>query len=178
MAELSTLARPYARAAFEYALQTEQLQQWSENLMTAAAITRQSAVSAMLTNPGLTATQKAQALIDLVGDSLPEAMGNFLRILAENRRLQLMPQISQLFEIFKANREKAIDVSVESASELDDAQKAKLTEALGKKLQRTVNMQVSVNKSLLGGLVVRAGDTVIDGSIRGRLAKLAESLNS
>ena len=99
-------------------------------------------------------------------------------ILSENRRLTLLPQISQQFEIMKANREKAIDVEVTSAQTLDAAQQQMLTEALSKKLERKVNMQVSLDKSLLGGAVIRAGDTVIDGSIRGRLTKLAETLNS
>jgi F-type H+-transporting ATPase subunit delta len=99
-------------------------------------------------------------------------------ILSENRRLTLLPQISQQFEIMKANREKAIDVEVTSAQTLDAAQQQMLTEALSEKLERKVNMQVSLDKSLLGGAVIRAGDTVIDGSIRGRLTKLAETLNS
>lgn len=178
MAELSTLARPYAKAAFEYALAANALTGWSDGLATAAVVAQQDEVDAVLESPNLTAEQKAQSLIDLVGDSLNSAMQNFLRILAENRRLALLPQISQQFEMFKAEREKSVDVEVASASELDEAQTAKLQQALSNKLQRSVNMQVSVDKNLLGGLVVRAGDTVIDGSIRGRLAKLAESLHS
>ena len=98
--------------------------------------------------------------------------------MSENRRLTLLPQISYQFEIMKANREKAVDVDVVSAQPLDAEQQKMLSEALSIKLQRKVNMQVSLDKSLLGGAVIRAGDTVIDGSIRGRLTKLAESLNS
>jgi F-type H+-transporting ATPase subunit delta len=90
----------------------------------------------------------------------------------------LLPQISHQFEIMKANREKAVDVDVVSAQPLDAEQQKMLSEALSIKLQRKVNMQVSLDNSLLGGAVIRAGDTVIDGSIRGRLTKLAESLNS
>jgi F-type H+-transporting ATPase subunit delta len=103
---------------------------------------------------------------------------NFISILSENRRLQLLPQISHQFEIMKANREKAVDVDLVAAHEMDAEQQQKLSDALRRKLERKVNMQVSLDKSLLGGAVIRAGDTVIDGSIRGRLTKLAESLNS
>jgi F-type H+-transporting ATPase subunit delta len=103
---------------------------------------------------------------------------NFISILSENRRLQLLPQISHQFEIMKANREKAVDVDLIAAHEMDAEQQQKLSDALSAKLERKVNMQVSLDKSLLGGAVIRAGDTVIDGSIRGRLTKLAESLNS
>jgi len=102
----------------------------------------------------------------------------FVQVLAENRRLQLLPQIYQQFEVLKANREKTVEVSVVTASEISTEQQDKLASALSKKLEREVNMQVSIDGSLIGGVVIRAGDTVIDGSIRGRLAKLAEVLNS
>jgi len=178
MAELSTLARPYAKAAFEYAIAANAITAWSQGLATTAAVAQQPVVDAALESPNLTADQKAQALIDLIGDSLNGAMQNFLHILAENRRLPLLAQISQQFEMFKAEREKSVDVEIASASKLDEVQTQKLIQALSNKLQRSVNMQVRVDKTLIGGLVVRTGDTVIDGSIRGRLAKLAELLHS
>ena len=177
MAELSTLARPYAKAAFEYAVAANDLQGWSDNLATAAAVAAQPAVVKLLASPSYTAAQQAEAFIDVCGDQLSNKTQNFLRVLAENRRLKLLPQVSAQYEVLKANREKAVDVDLVVAGELDAALQSKLTEALGSKLERKVNMQVTVDKSLLGGAVIRAGDTVIDGSIRGRLAKLAESLN-
>ena len=178
MAELSTLARPYAKAAFEFAADAGDLQGWSKSLATAGAVAEQSAVVKFLSSPNATAAQQAAAVIDICGDAISVTGQNFIAILSENRRLQLLPQISRQFEIMKANREKAIDVDVVSAYELDAGQQQKLSDALGAKLERNINMQVSFDKSLLGGAVIRAGDTVIDGSIRGRLAKLAESLNS
>lgn len=178
MAELSTLARPYAKAAFEYASAANHLQGWSTSLATAAAVTQQTAVQQLLSSPNYTAEQQANAVIEICGDQLSDKEQNFLRIVAENRRLQLLPQVSAQFNVMKANREKAVDVDVVSATELDDEQQQKLSDALSVKLERTVKLQVSVDKSLLGGALIRAGDTVIDGSIRGRLAKLAESLNS
>ena len=178
MAELSTLARPYAKAAFEFAETAGDLQGWSQSLATAGAVAQQSNVVRLLASPSVTADQQAQALIEICGDALNDQARNFLTVLSENRRLLLLPDISQQFDVLKANREKAVDVEVVSAYELDAVQQEKLSDALGAKLKRNINMQVSFDKSLLGGAVIRAGDTVIDGSIRGRLAKLAESLNS
>ena len=178
MAELSTLARPYAKAAFEFAADAKDLQGWAQSLATAAVVTQQSAVVKLLGSPSSTAALQAATVIDICGDALNAIGQNFVVILSENRRLTLLPQISQQFEIMKANREKAIDVEVTSAQTLDAAQQQMLTEALSEKLERKVNMQVSLDKSLLGGAVIRAGDTVIDRSIRGRLTKLAETLNS
>jgi F-type H+-transporting ATPase subunit delta len=178
MAELSTLARPYAKAAFEYAVEAKDLQGWSDSLSLAASVAQQSAVEKLLSSPSATAVKQAKAVSDICGDQLATASQNFISILSENRRLQLLPQISQQFEIMKANLEKAVDVDVVAAADLDATQQETLSDALSAKLERKVNLQVSLDKSLLGGAVIRAGDTVIDGSIRGRLTKLAESLNS
>ena len=178
MAELSTLARPYAKAAFEYAMEAGDLQGWSDSLGTASSVAKQSTVDQLLSSPSSTSAEQAAALTGICGESLSSAGKNFICILSENRRLKLLPQIAHQFEIMKANQEKAIEVDVASAQPLDEEQQEKLTEALSKKLERKVNMQVSLDKSLLGGAVIRAGDTVIDGSIRGRLTKLAESFNS
>ena len=131
-----------------------------------------------MSSPSSTAAQQAAAVVEICGDELGATGQNFISILSENRRLQLLPQISHQFEIMKANREKAVDVELVAAHEMDAEQQQKLSDALSAKLERKVNMQVSLDKSLLGGAVIRAGDTVIDGSIRGRLTKLAESLNS
>ena len=178
MAELSTLARPYARAAFEYADANGELQNWSEMLSVLSSVTQQPQVDNLLRSPSYTAEQQAEKLLSVCGDDLSKAAANFIAVLSENRRLGLLPQIQQQYEVLKANREKAVDVVVESAKQMSDEQQNKLADALSKKLEREVNMTVSVDETLLGGAVVRAGDMVIDGSIRGRLAKLAEALNS
>lgn len=178
MAELSTLARPYARAAFEYAAGADQLQGWSQNLALAAAVVQQPTVAEMLASPSYTGEQQASTLVALCGDDLTQSQQNFFAVLAENGRLPLLANISEIFEGLKAQREKAVDVEVISAVELDVEQQKRLSEALTAKLERKVNLQSSVDTGLLGGALIRAGDTVIDGSIRGRLAKLAESLNS
>lgn len=178
MAELSTLARPYARAAFEYAADAGDLQGWSASLAVAAAVAQQDAVVKLLGSPSYTAAQQADKVTHICGDALTPKVLKYVQVLAENHRLQLLPQIYQQFEVLKANREKTIDVNVVAAQQISSEQQEKLASALSAKLERTVNMQVTVDSSLIGGAVVRAGDTVIDGSIRGRLAKLAEALNS
>ena len=178
MAELSTLARPYAKAAFQYAADANDLQGWSQNLAVVAAVAQQDAVEKLSSSPSYTAPQQAEKTNEVCGDAIKDNVRGFMRVLAENRRLQLLPQIYQQFEVLKANREKTVEVNVVSATEISTEQQNKLASALSAKLEREVNMQVSVDDSLIGGAVVRAGDTVIDGSIRGRLAKLAEALNS
>ncbi len=178
MAELSTLARPYAKAVFEYAASTAQLDDWYNALAAAASVTRQENVVALLRSPSYTPIEQAAKLIDICGEQLNAQQQNFIRILAENRRLPLLTEILQQFQILKANQEKTVEVELIAASEITPEQQDKLAKALSAKLEREVSMQVSLDKSLLGGAVVRAGDTVIDGSIRGRLTKLAEALNS
>jgi F-type H+-transporting ATPase subunit delta len=178
MAELSTVARPYAKAAFEYARDSSALPQWSDQLATAAAVTLDSTMGAALNDPALTAEQQARALSDVCGDALSGEARNFIAILAANKRLALLPQIHALFEQYKANQEKSVDVEVVSAFDLADATRDRLADVLGKKLEREVKVRTSTDKSLLGGVLIRAGDLVIDGSVRGRLNKLAEAMNS
>jgi len=178
MAELSTLARPYAKAAFEYARDSNALPQWSEQLATAAAVTLDSVMGTVLNDPALTTEQQGQALNDVCGDTLSSEARNFMAILASNKRLPLLPEIHSLFDQYKANQEKSVDVEVVSAFDLADATRDKLADVLGKKLEREVKVRTSTDKDLLGGVLIRAGDLVIDGSVRGRLNKLAEAMNS
>jgi len=112
------------------------------------------------------------------GDAINDKGRNFMRVLADNKRLPLLPEIAVLFEEFKANQEKSVDVDVVSAFPLEQAVAERLAQVLRGKLQREVTINASVDSSLLGGVLVRAGDVVIDGSVRGRLAKLALAMNS
>ncbi len=178
MAELSTIARPYAKAAFEYARDKRALPLWSESLSVAAAVVLNSDMEVVLGNPSLTADQQAQTLSDVCGEALGPEARNFLAILASNKRLALLPEIYNLFEQHKANQEKSVDVEVVSAFELANETKDKLAAVLGKKLEREVKVSSSTDKDLLGGVLIRAGDLVIDGSVRGRLNKLSEAMNS
>jgi F-type H+-transporting ATPase subunit delta len=178
MAELSTIARPYARAAFEYARDSKQLSQWAGQLATASAVAADKGVQAALNDPALTAEQQAGILNDVCGDALGVQARNFITVLAANKRLALLPEIYLLFAQYKANHEKSVDVEVISAFDLADAARDKLAEALGRKLERQVKVRTTTDSNLLGGVLIRAGDLVIDGSIRGRLNKLAAAINS
>jgi len=178
MAELSTLARPYAKAAFEYANANGALAHWSSMFATLAGVVMQERVGQQLAKPALTAEQQTKLLLDLCGDTLDVAGGNFVRTLAANKRLTLLPAIRELFEQLKAQQERTVDVEITSAFELDAAMQEKLATALKSKLSRDVKVHASVDQSLIGGVLIRAGDTVIDSSVRGRLAKLAEAMNS
>ncbi len=178
MAELSTLARPYARAAFEYAHGKGTLDSWSRALATAAAVSLDEKVAAMLASPAHTAEDLAAGLIRRWGEDFGSEQGNFVRVLAANKRLSLLPQISVLFEALKAEQERSVDVTVVSAYALEDATEQTLAQVLSKKLEREVKVDTEVDASLLGGVLIRAGDLVIDGSVRGRLNKLSEAMNS
>ena len=178
MAELTTLARPYAKAVFELAREQSQLGNWSEILSLLAVVAQDERVQALLSHPSITADAKAQAIIEVSGEKLGEAGKNFVRLLAENKRLSLLPEISELYENLKAQQEATVDVVVETAFELSAEQTDRLIKSLQAKLQRSVNLETVTNKALLGGVVIRAEDLVIDASVRGRLAKLAEAIQA
>lgn len=178
MAELITLARPYAKAAFERAKAQQALAEWAEVLNAAGQVAADEATRQLLTDPGLAEQKKADVILDCTGKSVSEEQRNFLTILADNRRLALLPEIATLFNSFRADLERTIDINVSSAFELTAEQQQKLAEALSRKLDRNVQIDAAVDKSLIGGLVVRTGDLVIDASVRGKLTKLAESLGS
>lgn len=178
MAELTTLARPYARAVFEHALDSNALDAWATALGTAAAVVKQPRVAQLLSAPRLSASEKASAVIDLCGNTLDDSGRNFLRVLGDNKRLPLLPQVHELFMALKANQERIVELNVTSAYTIDAAQAAKLADIMGKRLKRTVHVSTTVDQSLIGGVVVRTDDLVIDGSIRGSLAKLSEAMNS
>lgn len=178
MAELITLARPYAKAAFERAKAQQALAEWAEVLNAAGQVAADEATRQLLTDPGLAEQKKGEVILECTGQTVSEEQRNFLMILADNRRLALLPEIATLFNSFRAELERTIDIDVSSAFELTDAQQQQLAQALSKKLDRNVRIDATLDKSLIGGLVVRTGDLVIDASVRGKLTKLAESLGS
>lgn len=178
MAELSTLARPYAKATFNAALDSQALDAWSQQLATLAVISEQAEVQALIANPALSSSDKAKTLQDVAGDSLGEGTRNLIDVLAENRRLSLLGEIHVQFDALKAEQEKSADVVVTSAFSLNDSQQQTLTEKLTTKLGRQVNLSVEIDESLIGGVVIKSGDLIIDGSVRGKLTKLADAMNS
>ncbi|MEE2732160.1 MAG: F0F1 ATP synthase subunit delta [Pseudomonadota bacterium] len=178
MAELITVARPYAKAAFQFADENGTLAEWSDMLAFAAAVSADEAVSSFLNNPKISSAKKAEAFGDLCQDKLNDQGKNFVAMLAQNKRLTALPEIAELFEALKSQKEQSVDVEITSAFALSDEQSNKLAAALKQKLGREVNVTTAENKDLLGGVIIRAGDLVIDGSVRGKLAKLADTLNS
>lgn len=176
MAERATIARPYAKAAFEYAREHNAFERWSQALAGASAIVADERVAGLLTNPRVPPAQLLALIADALGGALDEHSRNFLATLADNRRLGLLPQIAAMFEGLRAEAENVADVQVVSAVELNDAQRRRLADALHKRLKRTVRLHCEVDSSLIGGAVVRVGDFVIDGSLKGRLERLASAM--
>lgn len=177
MSQLTTFARPYARAAFETAIADGNLKAWSASLGLLAALVQDTKVAGYLSDPSRNTGEQAQTLIDIAGSELDAKAQNLVLVLAANKRLALLPEIAELFDELKADYEKTIDVDVISAFGLDQNAENSLVAALKQRLQRDVKLNVSVDRALIGGMIVRAGDLVIDGSVRGRLNKLAESIN-
>jgi F-type H+-transporting ATPase subunit delta len=176
VAERATIARPYAKAAFEYARQANAFAAWSAGLAITAEIVSDQRVEEITDSPRWTGPDLSRFIADVAGAKLDQGMRNFIAILAENHRLLLLPEILVQFEALRAAVENTIDVDVVSAVALDEAQAARLTDALTRRFKRKVRMQNSVDAALLGGAVVRAGDMVIDGSLKGRLERLATEL--
>lgn len=178
MAELTTLARPYAKAAFEHAQAHQQLASWSAMLGLAAAVSQDDTMQRVLKAPRLTSTEKATTFIDVCGDKFDAQARNFISVVSENGRLDLLPEIAAEFELYKAEQEKSVDVEVTSAFALSTEQQDKLAKVLSARLSREVRLHAAEDATLIGGVVIRAGDLVIDGSVRGKIAKLAEALKS
>ena len=178
MAERTTIARPYARAAFEEASASKQLAVWAEALRTAGIVVQDRRVAELLGNPAVGSEELAQLLIDLAGAELDEHGRNFVRTLADYGRLSYLPEIAALFAQLKDEAEGVIDVTVTSAVALESAQRATLSAALERRLSRRVRLQCDTDPQLIGGAVLRAGDLVIDGSLRTRLERIAYELTA
>ncbi|MFA5685059.1 MAG: F0F1 ATP synthase subunit delta [Lysobacteraceae bacterium] len=170
----STLARPYARAAFSLAHSHGRLRPWSSLIAFAAAIAADDRVAALLDHPGIDDDT-------LVGLLLPEGdvdptFRQFLHVLAENRRLSVLTEISAQFELMRAQAEQVVRVTVTSAAPMQDAERARLADSLRRRFDREVDMRHEVDPDLLGGAIIDAGDLVIDGSLRGKLSRLQTEL--
>jgi len=178
MADRLTIARPYARAAFEEARSNGGLAPWSDALQAAARAVTDPRVAALLGNPRVTPAELAQLVNGVADGQWGEAGANFVRTLADNRRLSYLPEISTLFDTLKDDAEGVADVTVTSAAALDDAQRGKIAAALEQRLKRKVRLHCEVDPALIGGALLRAGDLVIDGSLRTRLERIAYQLTA
>lgn len=176
--KLTTIARPYALAAFEYALDNHDLLSWEIMLQTAAEIVKNKMMAQLLNNPNVSSKELAEMVCDILAKAKQsdEEKKNFIHLLVEYDRLAVLPEIAQLFASYRANYEKRINVEVTSAIPLDDKYQQKFVDALTRRLKRKVTLDCKVDAALLGGAMIRAGDTVIDGTVRGKLNRLLESL--
>ena len=178
MADRATIARPYARAAFAHASEGKDLAAWSKLLGAAATAAADRRVSRLIGNPHVTGEQLVELLADVSKGAAGKPGRNFLLALAENRRLALLPQVAEQFEKLRAEVENVVDVEVIAAQKIAPAQQKKLAAALKRRLGRDVRMHTRIDESLLGGAIVRAGDLVIDGSLKGRLERLGSALSN
>ena len=176
MAEAITVARPYAQAAFMFADSHHTLKDWSEMLGLLAGIADDADMHELIESPHVTAAQRAELFIKVGGERLNEKCANFVRVLAANGRLSLLPEIASLFEIKRRDAEGMIQAEMTSAFAATEAQQASIVASLRKRLGREVVLSCSIEPDLIGGAVIRAGDLVIDGSVRGKLERLGSAL--
>ncbi len=176
MAEAITVARPYAQAAFDEARELGELKSWSDILQSVAQAVINPEVRAIITSPRIIKSQLIELMLALSGDKASEIQRNFIKLLIEGQRLILLPEIVMLFEIMRAEAEKNVDVVVTSAFDLSEAQKQKIAEALQKRMGREIRLSCETDRKLLGGVIIRTGDKVIDGSARTHLSELANAL--
>ena len=176
MAELLTLARPYAKAAFAYASEQGATDNWSTALNLLSAAVQDDAFSAYLSRPELTPAEQVGVIAKVLGEEQIPAVSNFLTLLAENNRLALLPEIQAEYEQLKSQNNNVVDVVIESAFPLTSVQEQLLAHALEKRFEAAVSVSVEVNPALIAGVVIRAGDQVIDDSALNKLEKMRTRL--
>lgn len=176
MAELLTLARPYAKAAFAFASEQGATDNWSNALQVLSAAVQDEAFSAYLNRPELTPAEQVSVFAKVLGENQTQEVSNFLTLLADNDRLALLPEIETEYELLKSQNNNTVDVVIESAFPVTSVQEQLLAQALEKKFNAAVNVTVEVNPALIAGVVIRAGDQVIDDSALNKLEKMRTRL--
>jgi F-type H+-transporting ATPase subunit delta len=176
MAEVATLARPYANALFDVAKSAGELDRWSRMLGLLSATAQDDKVQRMLQGPDMAEAAKAFRLVELCGDELNDKARKFVQVLAGNKRLPLLTEITIQFETLSALEQRSLDVVVISAYPLSADEELTLKASLRVRFDKEISMTSEVDPKLIGGAIIRAGDTVIDGSLRGKLDKLAETI--
>lgn len=177
MSELTTIARPYAKAVFEFAVEQKAVDKWLGMLVFATEVANNGTVRDML-NSAAVSPKLADLFIQICGEQIDQYGQNFIRVMAENGRLNVLPAVLAEFMALKADWEKQIEAHVHSATALTDAEKTKIRQSLEKRYGRTVKLDCSVDPTLMAGLIIKAGDEVIDASVRSKLNRLAEALQS
>ena len=184
MSDNVTIARPYAKAIFNHALDKNLLASWSIILHDLAQTVLDPRASRFISNPESAVELQSQLLLSVLSSTLNKTgdaidmtpIDNLVHMLTTNKRLLLLPDICAQFEVLRAEQEKTLTVQVSSFATLTDEQEQHLVQSLSKRLQRQVMLNITIDKSLLGGAVIRAGDLVIDGSVAGKLTKLGAAL--
>ncbi|MBR9728888.1 F0F1 ATP synthase subunit delta [Shewanella intestini] len=177
MAEITTIARPYAKAAFDFALESKDLENWAEMLNFAALVSENDTMQPLLTG-SLASKQLAELFIGVCGEQINEQAQNLLKVMAENGRLVVLPAVAQLFVEMQREHAKEVEANVVSATELTSEQQQEINASLEKRLARKIKLNCSIDTSLIAGVIITAGDLVIDGSVRGKISRLSDTLQS
>ncbi|CAX62121.1 F0F1 ATP synthase subunit delta [Erwinia billingiae] len=177
MSEFTTVARPYAKAAFDFAVEHQSVDRWQQMLAFATEVASNEQVAELLSGAVAPEALSAQ-FIAICGDQLDEAGQNLVKVMAENKRLPALPDVLAQFIQLRAAHDATADVEVISSTTLSDEQLTKISAAMEKRLSRKVKLNCKIDKSVLAGVIIRAGDMVIDGSVRGRLERLTDVLQS
>lgn len=178
MAEAITVARPYAEAVFKLAVAGKSLSQWSKILKLAAEIAENERIRSLIGNPLVSVKQLSELMLEIGGRKFNQDARNLITLMIENKRVQVLPQVSFLFEQLKAQHEGALDARIVSAFELESEQLSKLVSELEQKFKRKIEAKVIVDSDLIGGIKVEIGDEVLDASVRGKLEAMAIALKS
>ncbi len=178
MQENTTVARPYAQAVFETASEESKLTEWSEMLKLLAAVVADAQMKAVLTNPKMDAAALSDFVLGVCGQELSETGNNLVKVLAGAGRLTIIPEINKLYEQLRAEAEGVDEVGETSAYELAPEQQATISKEMAKRLGRKVEITNDIDESLIGGVIIRAGDSVIDASVKGRLKALATQMTN
>ena len=180
MAENTAIARPYAQAIFELANESGQLAVWSDALHAAGAVVSDDQVAGLIGAPGTDNTKLVSLITEVASQAASgidsTKLNNLIRLLDENGRLQVLPEIASAYDSLKAEVENRVEVTLTSSSPVDDAQQTRMIEALKKRFGRDVSLKVEIDENLIGGARLQADDLVIDGSVSTGLEKLATSL--
>jgi F-type H+-transporting ATPase subunit delta len=178
MSDLSTVARPYAEAVFNLAQESDSLSSWSDQLELIAALASDAQMADIVNDPRTHRDDVATLVVEICGAHLTEGGANLVRLLCRNRRLTFAPSIASQFEALRAQAESVVEAEIETAHDISEEQVKMITETLQTKLGRSVRLQTSTDPELIGGAVIRAGDWVVDGSVRAQLQKLESALRS
>ncbi len=178
MSNAKTLARPYAKAAFELAMAENATDRWNDMLDLASAAVKDPSLAGLLGSPHASDRQIVQIMLDTAGGAFDDRFKGFLGVVADNKRLALLPEIADLYHALREEADGLLRVRVVSAFALDEDQATRLKAALARRFDREILLETEVDKSVIGGAVVYAGGQVIDGSLKDRLAKLSNSLSN